>query len=495
MNAQRVSVRSLSSRLGAGALVLLGIVASASLARAQQPAPPPNAPAATLTSPAVSAPEGATPAPSAPSATPSLDPAQQGAAPAASAPSSANTDATSDAKAAAEASALAADLAAASAVSESSSDQSRLSIYGFADFNYTRLTNDFKLINPYDSFNVGNLNVYIGADLGDNWRSLIEVRFMYLPSGASPPPASDQPAGRMNTTVGDYSDLSRPIQWGGISIQRAWVERSFHKLLTVRVGHWLTPYGIWNVDHGSPVIIGVRRPYIIGESLFPQSQTGIEAYGTFDLDGTQFGYELTLSNGRGPLSNYQDLDNNKAIGGRLSVRNDSLLGTMTFGVSGYRGMYTNRHDVIGADANGTTTASRPIDDQYNELGLAADAKWELGGLLVQSEAIVSDSAYTRAGRPVISAFIAGPPGFAADNRRWGVYGLTGYRTPWWGIMPFFGGEHYKEGPTGLGAESHALWGGLNIRATPRVVLKGMFTHAWFPGDAIDFLDFQVAWSF
>jgi hypothetical protein len=38
---------------------------------------------------------------------------------------------------------------------------------------------------PSDSFAVGSFNVYLGANLGDNWRALGEVRFMYLPNGAT----------------------------------------------------------------------------------------------------------------------------------------------------------------------------------------------------------------------------------------------------------------------------------------------------------------------
>ena len=384
---------------------------------------------------------------------------------------------------------------------EATSDVYKLDIYGFVDFTYHHRLADFSFNAPYNSFAVGNFNLYLSSDLGDDWRSLAEVRFTYLPHGNQTADATGTFT-RTDTTVADYTDLGRPLRWGGVVIERAWLEYTAHPLLTVRGGHWLTPYGIWNVDHGSPVIIGVRRPFIVGESLFPASQTGLELYGTQGFDAFQLGYHLTLSNGRGPLDRYQDLNANKAIGGRLFGRLDSSLGTVTLGLSAYRGDYTDRSQAFVVDAEGTFSADFPRTADYDELSYAADLKWEYSGFWLQSEAIVNEVAFEDGYRPQVLFATEGPPGYAPDFRRLGVYGLTGYRFDFIGLMPFTGAEYYQVGGDTFIPEAAAFFLGLNARPTARVVLKVQYTYSWNPDAAEDpedshynAIDSQVAWSF
>jgi len=486
-----------STRLSAIAKIGLLLALFPAPARAQagvDATPPaadgePAAPAPTIVTPSEAAPAAG--APSAAVAVPA-------------APSSAQVAPTQDdakADAAAEAAAAEAASGAASADGEET-DHVRLNLYGFADFSYSTPLGKTELGSPYSSFAVGKLNLYASAELGDNWRSMAEIRFMYLPNGSTGAPGTIPAPRRTDTSASDYTDVGRPVKWGGISIERAWLEHTFHPALTVRVGAFMTPYGIWNVDHGSPVIIGVRKPYVIGEGLFPEHQTGLEIYGTWNLGPSQVGYHLTLSNGRGPIDSYQDLDHNKAVGGRLFVKHDDPgWGTLTIGASGYKGTYTDSYDVYEVSAAGGLKVTHPITAQYKELSLAADVKWELGGLLVQSELIMSDVAYTDGLRPPVYPVSGGPPGFAPDHRRVGLYGLAGYRFAFLGIMPFFGGENYDAGAGSNTPASSALWGGLNVRPTARVVLKAQFTHAWFAkwegpsfGD-YNGLDLQAAWSF
>ncbi len=419
-------------------------------------------------------------------------PAPTTAAPAATAPSAAETAAAT--AAAAEDDSAVNEQLVADAAGKASGDEYKLDIYGFADFTYTHLLNKFYSGPPYNSFAVGNLNVYLASDLGSKFHSLAEVRFTYLPNGST----AFGPTGtttRTDTTVGDYADIGRPVRWGGIVIERAWLEYAAHPLLNIRAGHWLTPYGIWNVDHGSPTIIGVQRPYIVGDQLLPQSQTGLELYGKHDFSAFELGYHLTLSNGRGPIDTYQDLNNNKAIGGRLFMHADTPAGSVTLGGSFYTGRYTDRVQQLVINPDGTGAFAFPITQDYHEVSYAADLKWEYAGALVQSEFILNQIRYNDPRPPLL-----GGTGFVPDTQRWGVYGLAGYRFDFLGTMPYAELEYYDSGPALLGKSADVI-GGLNIRPTGRVVLKAQYIYAWFPGSNLppdshyNVLNFQAAWSF
>src|SRR4051812_48578219 len=100
-------------------------------------------------------------------------PAAATAAPAAPAPGAAAAPSDAEAEALAEALASANDSTPAAVADV---QEFKLNLYGFADFLYTARLNDFALATPYPTFMVGNLNLYIGADLGSGWRTLTEVR-------------------------------------------------------------------------------------------------------------------------------------------------------------------------------------------------------------------------------------------------------------------------------------------------------------------------------
>lgn len=498
----RPSIRG-TSRWGLTLLASLGL-ASPALAQtrpasAEEPGAAPRAlpTPAPAVEPAPTAPPTAAPA-DAPAALPEAAPAPAlDATGATTTPASVTTPAAEPSEEDAVAAALAAQGSA-----DVPTEEYKLSLYGFTDFTYTKHFNRSSTQLPYSTFAVGNFNLYLAAELGDNWRSLSEVRFMYLPDGNVPMTFAATAPTRQSTAVGDYADINRPVRWGGIMIQRAWLEHTFHPALTVRAGQFLSPYGIWNVDHGSPAIIGARRPYVVGEGLIPERQTGLEIWGTHGIDALTLGYHVTLSNGRGPIDTYQDLDNNKAIGGRLFAKLDSDFGTLTVGGSFYRGKYTDRKDEFATNAKGEFVVRHVPTLVYAELSLAADVKWEWEGLLVQAEAMRNDIAYDDGARLADPGLPGSPPGFVPDYKRWGTYGLAGYRTKFLGTMPFAGLEYYNLGHQSYFPKAAAFWGGLNVRPTPRVVLKAQYTYSWFPGLEGEFanehynaLDLQASWSF
>jgi hypothetical protein len=431
--------------------------------------------------------------------TPSTDPAAD-AAPADTATTEHDADLAAAADAAADAAAVAppgetapaADTSAADAAAEDidlaalgldpatteSSFDDKLNIYGFADFNYTY----FSGLNgaTTKSFSSGKLNVYFAKNLSNKFRALAEVRFMFLPNGASALGAPATPV-----TAPDPTSAGRDVELGSIAIQRAYVEYDLHKYATVRAGHWLTPYGIWNIDHGSPAITPTMAPYMIGERLFPEAQTGLQVFGSAIVGDYRLGYAATVSNGRSTVESTSDPDNRVALGGRLELE-APLAGTLKVGVSAYGGRAT------------TMTGNPATDFAYNERDVAVDVQWDHGPLHIQGEYVRQQRSRLDSAAPPVIVPTAG--GVTTDDGVvQGAYGLASYRfSRFWNVMPFGYYEHYR--PLFTGMKIHAYNAGLNFRPTPSLVLKLQATYVELKDvtpaiDPITVLSTQAAWVF
>jgi hypothetical protein len=378
---------------------------------------------------------------------------------------------------------------------------SALHLYGFADFTYTHFLMDRSsrwfdtYFSRYPTFAIGNLNLYLEKQLSPRWKSLIEFRLLYLPHGTEQTSSTGE-VEQVDTSVLDYQDKTEFLRWGGISIERAWVEYQAHTLATIRAGQWLTPYGIWNVDHGSPVLISIRRPFVIGLALFPESQSGLELYGTRAFGESALAYHLTLSNGRGPVDTYLDLDYNKAIGGRL-VLDTSWLDEFKLGASAYTGTYTARTRSYGIRDEELETDDR-ITERYRELGLAADVRARSGPLLVHAEFITRQTAYDDGARPRIDI----GTGQQSDYFTYGGYVQVAIRLPWLGLMPYASGEYLRPQWRTI-PDIWVAGAGINMRVIPSVTLKTQLQVALFPEvsdivipeEAVRIWETQVAWAF
>jgi hypothetical protein len=306
----------------------------------------------------------------------------------------------------------------------------------------------------------------------------------------------------VDNSVADYADFGRPLRWGAIEIERVYLKWSALSHLTVRAGQFLTPYGIWNVDHGSPTFIPTQRPYVVGSNWFPERQTGFELYGSYDIGASStVGYHLTLSNGQGLASEYRDLDDNKAIGGRAYWQRRGL-GELRVGASGYCGKRTNATYAPGM-RDGRLYYAERITTQYRNLALAADALRNYKNLRLQAEILAQQVDYTDAGRVQVSSAISGRANYPIDLHSWGGYFLAGYRFDWLGVMPYGLLQYIDQvtPATEVILDTIAYEAGLNIRPIDSVVLKLSYGGSSYPNGiyyakgSLHSIQAQVAWAF
>jgi len=257
-------------------------------------------------------------------------------------------------------------------------DQPKLHIYGFADMGAQYLgtaegdLHDFIASAP--AFAVGNINLYFDAHPSPSWRALVETRYGLFPH---------QTWSGLDQVDNRFMDTSSPSGrayaiWSGMVLERAWLQWTYRGWFALQVGYLLTPYGIWNVDHGTPTLISLVLPSLQVEEAIPQHQVGAQILGVVPIDNWEVGYHAYLTNGRNGFA--PDPDWRKGVGGRLLLRRMGDLRVL-LGASGYFG--SMHKDVmqlrISTDATtGAQTASFVRSDWAADGGYAAD-EWSLGG--------------------------------------------------------------------------------------------------------------------
>jgi hypothetical protein len=322
------------------------------------------------------------------------------------------------------------------------SDQERLKLYGFADVGLRKIWLDrgsaFRgVIGTHPEFLLGNVNVYFDAQPEETMRALVEVRFTTYPYGFLPNQIYDvaSPNGR-NTII-----------WSGIVLERAQLQWSPRDEFALLGGYFLTPYGIWNVDHGAPVLISSALPDFFATEYFPTHQLGLQALGAFELGGAEeLGYRLYVTNGRSPTQG--DTDDNKNVGGRVFLRSEGDT-TTSVGASGFVGSYDNPADSV----------------RYREWGVGADASVDSGPLRLRSEWVANRVRYATGRRPVLSNDSTMP-----DHFRWDAYFLAAYALPWGGLEPYLYAEYGRRPATDSDSFSISSMG-LNVNFSPVTRLK------------------------
>jgi hypothetical protein len=330
------------------------------------------------------------------------------------------------------------------------------------------------------TFANSNIDLYFDAKVLHDFRFFLELKFLYEPY----------------TFVIDYPLQERSS--GEVLIERAWGEWNFRDWLHLRLGNILVPYGIWNLEHGDPILIHPLVPLLIQAKIFPDRVAGAQVWGIFAIDDFEFTYYAWVGNGKGTRFATQDDKHNKAVGARVEVKFPDYgpFYNILLGISGYVGEVKpqNSNDPRGLGefdqliaeegisdmpakwlAAGVDPGGRPLAD-YRDYAVGFDWRWRLAAFLFQSEFILNHV------RPRESALITVAPDTYAEVkarpfRQYAGYFLGGYEIPSsWGMLTPFVRLDWIEYNDRVKKELNTFMGydfGLNWKVNDYVVLKAV----------------------
>lgn len=177
-----------------------------------------------------------------------------------------------------------------------------------------------------DGFKIHHLSLFFEKKISDKWKLFSEIEYEYAPKFES------------------------GVAQGKIFVEVFTIDYNYNPYINIRAGRYLTPVGIWNVEHYPPFVATQERPQHI-RKIFPQASDGLQFFGTVNLGNIVTDYIAFIANGSDDLVNGSsdsgsgDDNDNKAVGGRLKFK-FPLLSTTELGISGY-----NEKDNFNAEEN------------------------------------------------------------------------------------------------------------------------------------------------
>lgn len=162
-------------------------------------------------------------------------------------------------------------------------------------------------------FRIHHLSLFFKKQITERWRLFTEVEFEDAPK-----------------LEGDGTSMTETE--GKIFIEVFTIEYSLNQYLNFRLGRYLTPGGIWNLEY-TPFVTTQERPQHI-RKIFPQLNDGLQLLGTATAAGVVTDYIVYVGNGSGNTG-HGDKNEDKALGARLKFK-FPLLATTELGASGYR---------------------------------------------------------------------------------------------------------------------------------------------------------------
>lgn len=300
----------------------------------------------------------------------------------------------------------------------------KLQIYGFFDFELEVGNKD--ITSKKWTFDQHHLNILTNYPITNQFTVATEIEWEHVPF------------------------VSSGQNEGKIYLANAYLQYKYSDALLVKVGTFMTPFGIYNERHDatptfistflSPSIYGEHPliPGVIGR-LYSKHSTGIQVFGNIYSGDWGAKYKLFLNNGRGPKSGERDMNANKGFGWRFIV--NPPIKELTFGTSYY------------TDLNGLAK-----DIRQNTFGF--DAELNLPSALFQAEFIYSkieNIGFTEIPNGIFRKVIG--------------YNVLGSYTFFNKLSPFLQYDYYgPEGKSSNKAE-HLIMAGINYSITNSIFIK------------------------
>ncbi len=359
------------------------------------------------------------------------------------------------------------------------------------------------LVFPVDAtFFMSGINLYLKSQMTRSLSTMIETRLTFMPHGYESDWVGELHVGgdvsqfgqytRENTTVqGPYP--TAPHRVHGMVIERAhfdWEPRDWFHL---RVGRFLTPYGLWNTDHGAPVLIGVLPPSLMTDQYIPSAQTGLQISSSLPITDTLgLSTALTISNGRGPFDEVLDSNDHKAVG--LGATVDWTPGELhvTAGSYGLLNKYSDRTESavveLGSDMTLDSSAETPIrarfetTEEYDEAAISGALRVTGWGLTLASEVVLRRVLYdTPAPAEYTAVLVSGAPAgtdaYSASFVGYAYYVLAAYELPLGNVLrglriaPYLGFDQVVPDTNQALRGTDQYRAGLNLKPSSYVTLK------------------------
>jgi hypothetical protein len=357
-------------------------------------------------------------------------------------------------------------------------DPPKLRIYGFVDTGAQWLGvaegPNKAFIASAPAFVMGNIHLYFDANPSPSWRALVEMRYGLAPNGTYNASGLTQVDNRFMDTS-NASGRAYAI-WSGVILQRAWLQWTYSEHFALQAGYLLTPYGIWNMDHGTPTLISLVLPSLQVDEAIPQQQLGVQALGSFTQSDWELAYHAYLTNGRSLVNT--DINFHKSVGGRLILRHVGAL-RAALGASAYYGSFEK--EVLQLDlATGSFEKSELAKDggySGREWAVGGDVSLDYKGWRFRGEALARHVTYED-GKHEHKVF-GDPSSMMPNHYRHYAYGILAYRFATY-FEPYLFVDYGDADPqVSLNKMSICFSGGLNLYFTPSAMLKTQFAEQRF----------------